>query len=218
MDPELINKYERIIQGLIDNEYGILDNFLQEEDMLKLRHDLLLKQEQQLFRRAGIGKEENYHKDKDIRGDSILWLNEKEPETQPFFKAIHEFINYLNYTCYAGIRSSEFHYAVYPPGTFYERHMDTFLNDDSRRFSVIFYLNDAGWQKDDGGCLRIYQDNKEIDILPKRNRLVCFASNKLEHEVLPTRRDRLSITGWLRNRLRPGGMYLFDEVVTEVVK
>ncbi|MGK7390408.1 MAG: 2OG-Fe(II) oxygenase [Candidatus Cyclobacteriaceae bacterium M2_1C_046] len=213
MTPELVGKYEYIIQGIIEKEYGVLDNFLEEKDVLRLRQDLLLKQEQQLFRRAGIGKDENYQKDKEIRGDNILWLNEKEPETQPFFKAIHEFIEYLNYTCYAGIRSSEFHYAVYPPGTYYERHLDTFINDDSRRFSIIFYLNDPDWQENDGGILRIYHDEKEVDILPKRNRLVCFASNKLEHEVLPTRRDRLSITGWLRNRLRPGGMYLFDDPV-----
>lgn len=213
MTPELTEKYEKIIQGLIDKEYGILDDFLLEEDVEKLRQDFLFKKKQDLFRRAGIGKEGFYQKNKDIRGDSILWLDEKEPEIQPFYTAIIEFINYLNYTCYAGIRSSEFHYAVYPPGAFYERHMDTFVNDDSRRFSMILYLNDRDWKEEDGGILRIYYDHEEVDILPKGNRLVCFASNKLEHEVLPTKRERLSITGWLRNRLRPGGMYLFDDAV-----
>lgn len=211
MTSELTEKFEIIIQGLIQNEFGILDNFLQEEDIELLKKDLLDKHQQQLFRRAGIGKEENYQKNKDIRGDSIMWLDEKTPATQPFFKAIQEFIYYLNYTCYAGIRSSEFHYAIYPPGTFYEKHIDTFVNDESRRFSVILYLNDKDWKEEDGGSLRVYHEEQEIDIIPKWNRLVCFASNKLEHEVLETKRDRLSITGWLRNRLRPGGIYLFDE-------
>lgn len=210
MTPELIEKYEHLIQDIIKKEYGILDNFLSEEDILKLRQDLVKKREKELFRRAGIGKEEHYQKNKDIRGDQILWLDNKAPELQHFFTAVNEFIDYLNYTCYAGIRSSEFHYAVYPPGTFYHRHLDTFVNDDSRRFSVILYLND-NWVKEDGGILRIYHENEEIEILPKGNRLVCFASNILEHEVLPTKRERLSITGWFRNRLRPGGMYLFDE-------
>ena len=210
MTPALVEKYELLIQGLIEKEFGVLDNFLTEEDIRLLRNDLLKKQEQQLFRRAGIGKEDHYQKNKDIRGDNILWLDESAPGLQPFFKAIGEFISYLNYTCYAGIRSSEFHYAAYPPGTYYQRHMDTFVNDDSRRFSVILYLNE-NWKKEDGGILRIYHENEETDILPEGNRLVCFASNKLEHEVLPTTRERLSITGWLRNRLRPGGMYLFDE-------
>jgi SM-20-related protein len=211
MTQALIEKYEHLIQGLVEKEYGILDDFLSDEDIQQLRQDLFKKQEQELFRRAGIGKEEHYQKNKEIRGDKILWLDDKAPELQPFFKAVNEFIQYLNYTCYAGIRSSEFHYAVYPSGTFYHRHIDTFVNDDSRRFSVILYLNE-NWKKEDGGILRIYHENEEIDILPQWNRLVCFASNKLEHEVLVTARERLSITGWLRNRLRPGGMYLFDEV------
>lgn len=209
MTQELVEKYEYLIQGLIENEYGILDNFLPEENILQLRQDLFKKQEQELFRRAGIGKEEHFQKNKQIRGDKILWLDEKAPELQPFFKAVNEFIEYLNYTCYAGIRSSEFHYAVYPAGTFYQRHIDTFVNDESRRFSVILYLNES-WKEEDGGTLRIYHKDEEVNILPQWNRLVCFASNKLEHEVLPTTRERLSITGWLRNRLRPGGMYLFD--------
>lgn len=209
MTPELEEKYEEIIQGLIDKEYGILDNFLLEEETEQLLNDLTLKREQELFRRAGIGKEENYQKDKDIRGDSILWLDHKAPDTAPYFRNINEYVGYLNYTCFAGIRSYEFHYAVYPPGTFYQRHLDIFQNDDSRRFSMIYYLNKY-WKKGDGGELRIFHENDQIDIEPVWNRLICFASDKLEHEVLKTNKERLSITGWLRNRLRPGGMYLFD--------
>ena len=209
IESKLEEKYEHIIQELMEADYGVLDNFLEEKDVRHLRDDLYQKRDQELFRRAGIGKEVDYQENKEIRGDSILWLDEKKEETRPYFNTIDQFVKYLNYTCYTGIRSYEFHYAVYPPGTYYQRHLDIFRNDDSRKFSVVFYLNE-GWKPEDGGVLRIYKDEKQIDIKPVWNRLVCFASDKLEHEVLPTTKERLSITGWFRNRLRPGGMYLFD--------
>ncbi|MCB0627245.1 MAG: 2OG-Fe(II) oxygenase, partial [Saprospiraceae bacterium] len=37
------------------------------------------------------------------------------------------------------------------------------------------------------------------EILPVGGRLVLFRSELLEHEVLPARRERYSLTGWLRN-------------------
>lgn len=209
MTPEITEKYEQLIQDIIDKDYGVLDNFLREHEVQQLQEDFIQKRDRELFKRAGIGKAENYQKNKEIRGDSILWLDPNSPGTKSYFDTIDQFVEYLNYTCFTGIRSYEFHYAIYPPGTFYQRHFDIFKNDDSRKFSVIFYLN-KNWKPEDGGHLRIYANKEEINIEPVWNRLVCFASDKLEHEVLLTTNERLSITGWFRNRLRPGGMYLFD--------
>jgi SM-20-related protein len=39
-----------------------------------------------------------------------------------------------------------------------------------------------------------------IDVLPLGGRLVTFLSDGLPHEVLPARRERASITGWLKRR------------------
>lgn len=38
------------------------------------------------------------------------------------------------------------------------------------------------------------------DLLPLAGRLVCFLSGDFPHEVLPARRERLSITGWFKKR------------------
>ena len=94
----------------------------------------------------------------------------------------------------------EAHYAIYPPGTRYGRHRDRFRDDDARVLSCVLYLNDA-WTHDDGGALRLYDGDGAIDVLPEGGRLVAFLSADFEHEVLPARRERLSIAGWFRRRV-----------------
>ena len=51
-----------------------------------------------------------------------------------------------------------------------------------------------------GGELVIYKEQDEIKIYPMKGRVVVFESQILEHEVLPVKRERLSITGWLKTR------------------
>ena len=62
---------------------------------------------------------------------------------------------------------------------------------------MIMYLN-AGWVKADGGQLRIHHDGSFQNISPINGKTVFFKSSELEHEVLPTNKPRMSITGWLK--------------------
>jgi SM-20-related protein len=45
------------------------------------------------------------------------------------------------------------------------------------------------------------EDGAELvkDVLPIGGRLVVFLSGEIPHEVLPTQKERISITGWLKN-------------------
>ena len=73
-----------------------------------------------------------------------------------------------------GIQRQEFHYALYPEGTFYKRHLDTFQNDKSRKLSVVCYLNSEDWKPEFGGELTIYtnENGTELNaILPKMSPL-----------------------------------------------
>ena len=100
-----------------------------------------------------------------------------------------------------GILQKEFHYAIYPEGTFYKRHLDTFQNDDRRKLSIVCYLNEANWPKENGGELTLYLEEKPLDLLPLPGRIVIFESQVLEHEVKVVKAsERLSITGWLKTR------------------
>jgi SM-20-related protein len=135
-----------------------------------------------------------------FRTDSIHWLDRKHDDEfeNAFFDLVDQFISYLNETCYAGINDCEFHYTLYPAGGSYKRHLDQFQNNDSRKFSMIMYLN-LDWKIEDGGELRIFHENSTQDISPTNGKIVFFKSSELEHEVLLTHKARLSITGWLKS-------------------
>lgn len=140
-----------------------------------------------------------YQQNDKIRGDYIHWLNDdtQHQAEQAFLKAFQAFVDFLNQSANEQLTYFEFHYALYPKGTFYRRHLDQFKNGGSRRYSVVCYLNND-WTAEDGGALVLYLDDQDKVILPKGGRLVCFESGKLEHEVKVAHRERLSLTGWLR--------------------
>ncbi|GAA4408691.1 2OG-Fe(II) oxygenase [Nibrella viscosa] len=195
--------YETLIQGILENGYGVADDFLTADEMLPLASRLRARRAQGQFRTAGMGNQQVVV-EAQIRGDEIQWLSESDltPDEAVFWQRVQAFMDYVNRTCYLGLRESEFHYALYPPGTFYKRHLDQFRTDSRRKLSVICYLN-PDWEEHDGGQLAIYlpqaagQERTEL-VVPKGGRLVCFESGRLEHEVLPATRERLSLTGWLK--------------------
>lgn len=199
--------YEKIIDDLLNQKYSISDFFFSEEETKQLRESIIQQDTKQDFHQAAIGNSQNEQIVKSIRGDKILWIDEsKKTETEEiFFSKINHFIDYLNRTCYMGIEESEFHYAIYPEGTFYQRHVDAFKNDDRRTLSMVFYLNDEDWKDDFGGQLTLYlphenNTEKELDILPLAGRLAIFDSKTIPHEVKKVNRPRYSITGWLKTR------------------
>lgn len=198
--------YESIITDLVEKQYSIVDGFFNAEEVAMLRNSIKSKFEEARFKKAAIGNKTKEIVAKSIRGDFILWLNEAEAgiaETL-FFGKINSLVEYLNKTCFLGILTKEFHYALYPEGTFYQRHLDTFQNDGRRKLSMVCYLNEEDWRPENGGELVIYSEENGIEvskaIYPFPGRVVIFESQVLEHEVKPVKTARLSITGWLKTR------------------
>jgi len=198
--------YEKVIDGLVEQKYSIVDDFFSAEEVQELRAALMRKYEEDQFKKSAIGNLANEKIIDAVRGDFILWLDEINAggAERMFFNKLRDFTQYLNRTCFMGITKQEFHYAVYPEGTFYKRHLDTFMNDSSRKLSVVCYLNDEDWKPEYGGELTIYFNKDGVegsnDIYPLQGRLVVFESQELEHEVKPVNKKRLSITGWLKTR------------------
>lgn len=205
-DLQLNPLYEKVIDDLMDQQYSIVDDFFSKEEVLQLRASLLEKYEEDAFKKSAIGNQSNEQIMGAVRGDFILWLDEHNAlgAESFFFNKLNDFQEYLNRTCFMGINEKEFHYALYPEGTFYKRHLDTFQNDSRRKLSMVCYLNDEDWKPEYGGELTIYLDEngteKAINIYPLQGRMVVFESQVLEHEVKPVKRERLSITGWLKTR------------------
>ncbi|MBR9756840.1 MAG: 2OG-Fe(II) oxygenase [Algicola sp.] len=199
-------QYEQIISDLQQQQFSIVETFFNDEEVAALRDALLEKQADDAFKKAAIGNKVNENVVKTIRGDHIFWIDETKANAAEglFFNKINSLITYLNQTCFMGILYKEFHYAIYPQGTFYKRHIDTFQNDDRRKLSVVCYLNHESWQPENGGELVLYLNRNGIEvpkaIYPFPGRVVIFESQILEHEVKPVNTKRLSITGWLKTR------------------
>ena len=198
--------YEQIISDIANQQFSIIEDFFTAEEVQILRTSLLEKYEQDAFKKAAIGNRLNENIIKSVRGDVILWIDETKANIAEslFFDKINNLIKYLNRTCFMGILQKEFHYALYPSGTFYKRHIDTFQNDDRRKLSFVCYLNEEDWQIENGGELVLYlnEQGKEVEklIYPYPGRVVIFESQRIEHEVRTVKTQRLSITGWLKTR------------------
>ena len=179
-----------------------IHDFISTEDAQGIRSEIASIQLTDGFKQAGIGKLDQQQVDTNQRGDFIRWINPQEAltHTTVFLEKINTIIEELNYTFYLGIRDFECHYAHYPPGTFYKKHVDRHKTGSTRRVSFVLYLN-SEWQENDGGQLLIYDsENGSHTILPRMGTLALFLSEK-EHEVLVTSRDRMSITGWMLNEV-----------------
>lgn len=219
----------------------VVDNVLDQDQVVELNQVVQLFLKHNLFSKAGIGKA--VQKIADIRNDSICWiapLSEKEIAVQREIASekwtalektlaqLEQLRLFLNREFFLGLKDFEAHFAIYPPGGKYEKHLDQFQKDGARKISFVLYLNQE-WKDLWGGRLKIYPSttgvsgvpanfeqkpiynigiNSHADtenqsqvissVSPQPGRLVLFRSEKIPHEVEECRSERLSLTGWFR--------------------
>lgn len=196
------DRFEELISGFLEERVGISNQFLNLELAAGLRSNLLQLCENDEMKMAGIGADHLLTKDSSIRRDKIFWLDKSYDDAYElaFFELIDQFVDYLNRTCFTGIKSYEFHYALYEEGAFYKPHKDRFKTDDGRAFSMIMYLNE-NWRAENGGELKLYLEAGTQIISPRNQTCVFFKSDEIEHEVLLSHFPRMSVTGWLKTSL-----------------
>ena len=196
---------DQISSDIYQKSYVIIDDFVDEE----FRSALLAEQNELVtqgkFRHAAVGKGGQKQVRTEIRSDEVYWMDADElsPLQKTYWEKVDEIRKVLNQRCFLGLRSFEGHFAKYPIGSFYKRHLDQFHAVPHRVVTVILYLNES-WTVKDEGALRMYlpqEDGTEEvqDVLPLGGRLVVFLSGEIPHEVLPTKKERISITGWLKD-------------------
>lgn len=137
----------------------------------------------------------------EVRGDYIRWVDNgtaNEPLTQ-YLHFMDQLRSHLNQSLFLGLEDFETHFALYPPGAGYQRHVDRFKSSPLRTVSVVLYLNTA-WQPGDGGELCLYLADRTEVIAPRAGTLAVFMSADMPHEVLKAQRHRASLVGWYRRR------------------
>jgi SM-20-related protein len=152
------------------------------------------------FSQARIGRDATLQNDPGVRGDRTCWLCAPGFAAEEELKLDFERLRMqLNRDLYLGLFELELHYAWYPPGAGYARHVDQPRGCAARRVSLVLYLNES-WEAGSGGELELYDDDGCRRIEPHAGRLVCFLAARREHAVLRSHRDRFSISGWFRAR------------------
>ena len=194
--------FEQCATELGQKHYAVIDDFLSSQQVTDIVASLENKFARHKFKKAGVGQDPERQLASEIRGDFIYWLDpEKDFEIKRHLvPSLGDFMACLRRHCFLPVKDYEMHYSVYPKGAHYRRHLDQFKNDDSRVITFLVYLN-FDWKKEHGGALRLYlEGGKHLDIVPEAGRFVCFRSDLLEHEVLPTNRKRYAISGWMLSR------------------
>lgn len=197
LDPTLLTA---IVDDLADKGWSQHDLFIPQGLTRELAAECQQRATNGRLAPAAVGRGATAQVRESVRGDSIQWLEPGESTaTDAYLSYMDQLRQALNQALYLGLDDYESHFALYPPGAFYQRHVDRFRDDDRRTVSAVLYLNDS-WLAEQGGALRIYPADEEHDVLPLGGRLVIFMSGELPHEVLPATRQRLSLTGWFRRR------------------
>jgi SM-20-related protein len=158
------------------------------------------------LRPAGLGRGAGHRIDETYRSDAIAWVTADDvpPGLVSLWEAFAALRDALNREAYLALGRMEVQVARYPGGgAAYGRHRDAFAEPagghPNRRVTAIYYPNPV-WAPDDGGALRIHAAGGPVDVAPRLDRLLVFLSERVEHEVLPTRSERWAVTAWLRAR------------------
>ena len=155
------------------------------------------------LRPGTIGQGDDNQRRVEVRSDLIYWVNEETSSgaLRECLKYFEQLRQALNETLFLGLFEFECHFSLYRAGARYARHLDQFRNDDRRRVSCVLYLNES-WDESDGGALRLYvgKYGDYRDVIPHGGTLAVFLSDQFDHEVLPARKARFSVTGWFKVR------------------
>jgi len=203
--------FEELVDHIAEHGFCVINDFLTEATVTALADEAQTLKQTEVMQEAGIGRE-HLNVNKEIRGDSIYWLNEDGATAaqQSYFEQMESLRLNLNQHLYLGLFGLESHLAVYPEGAFYKKHLDCFASQNpqkpQRKISCIVYLN-HDWHMQDGGQLKLYLNEtdesdkyKSILISPLAGRAVIFLSDTFYHEVMPTYKERISLTGWFLSR------------------
>ncbi len=196
--------FAQIADELSEQGWSVIPNALPPTLAAQLHHQILGMDEAQ-FTRAGVGRSSDFTLNDFVRRDEIRWIEGHSDAEKAWLQWSNRLRLFLNRRLFLGLFSFESHFAHYPPGAFYKKHLDAFKGNPrqdptNRVLSVVAYFN-AGWLSEDGGELAMFNANEPdpfLIVTPAFGTLVVFLSEDVPHEVRPAKRDRYSIAGWYR--------------------
>ena len=199
-------RIERMADDLASSGYAVATLALDPHLTAALRLEAEALASDPLAIDAGVGRGTDHSRAREIRQSRIKWLDGSTSGQRAFLAAADEIRIALNRRLLLGLFEFEAQLALYEPGGFYARHVDSFTGARNRMVSMITYLT-PDWQATDGGELAIWRDRNDTAdapaaiIQPAAGTLVLMLSEDIPHEVRVAHRRRASIAGWWRVRV-----------------
>ncbi|KAG3162145.1 hypothetical protein PI126_g6089 [Phytophthora idaei] len=200
--------------------FVIKEAFLGRQNALAVRDALTELAASGTFHEAKVGAGQNLRNDRAVRGDKIHWIQTPTESVSPVILHLRRQVETLVYGLkkvspeldLRNVVSTQF--AIFPgDGARFVKHVDTYSNAHSderggmskdglvRLVTCVYYLNDQ-WEPEHGGHLRVHLKASKLlpschwDVPPKLDTLMVFRSLDVEHEVMPTYRERKAVTIW----------------------
>lgn len=199
-----LTSLEGFVNEYAQNGWACTDQIFQPEYLKALAKECLKLHSEGHFSKAAIGHQGSKTIINNIRGDYTLWLEDAPPSPliQTFLFFLDEFRLLLNQEFFISLKRAESHFALYPPQTNYNKHVDNHKGSGARKVTFVLYLNE-NWQSGHGGELTLFSPDNEDEVLktiePLLGRLVLFRSELFPHQVEQSHVPRLSLTGWFRD-------------------
>ena len=202
-------KWSNWFEQLANQDYVFVDDFIPDQLYQQVQSYFQQLLDESEFSKAAIGTNQQRQIESSVRGYFIYWLDKQsDDEIINLFDLFDETLLNLRQQLFLSISDYEFHFALYPPQTRYEKHIDQFHGKKNRVLSMLIYLN-KDWKLGDGGKLKIYGPGANTTLIePIAKRMVMFKSDTVEHEVLLTQTSRKSITGWLLHQPATIGKFI----------
>lgn len=195
--------FSNAIEDLSHKGWHTSMSFFSQELLEDIRMVLLKLKDQDAFTPAKIGKGLRSKRIPEIRGDWIRWLSQAGDSlaTQEYLARLNQFRDILNRHVFLGAGEYEAHFAIYPAQSFYKKHLDRHAKSPHRILTTTLYLN-KDYIPEQGGelVMQDLQNNHIATISPDWGKFICFSSAEFPHQVLPTKVERYSLTGWMRSR------------------
>ena len=202
-----------LIASLAANGYAIALDFLDPELVARLLDDCRHRETTGAMARASIGRDEHHLLEPRVRRVDASWLDGSRPGEAAFLALAERLRLEINRQLFLGLFEFEAQFLTYPPGGFYQRHLDSLAGSRNRIVSLVAYLNTA-WEPAHGGELDVWtspsDDGEPVaTVAPRAGTLVLMLSEEIPHAVRAAHVSRRVIAGWFRvnassaNRIDP---------------
>ena len=128
----------RIVDDLAAHGWSQQNIFLPEALTLELAAECRERAAEGELSPAAVGRGSTQEVREGVRGDHIQWLEAGESAACDRYLGLMDSLRQaLNRGLFLGLEDYESHFALYPPGAFYLKHVDRFRDDDRRTVSAV---------------------------------------------------------------------------------